>query len=304
MDYQQILENIKINTSQFKEDGEVSQSIPQLGSIDPGKFGIHLLDNQLRDYFIGDHDERFSIQSISKVFSLSYAISILGEAVWERVGVEPSGNPFNSLVQLEYEKGRPRNPFINAGALVVADILISHLKDPKKEFLQYVRMLANDETIAYDDKVAMSEKSAGYRNAALTNMLKSYNNLNTDVEEVLDFYFHQCAIAMSCRELAHAFYYFANRGYTVHDKHKVLSESKVKRLNALMQTCGFYDESGEFAYKVGLPGKSGIGGGIIAIHPGQYSVATWSPRLNSKGNSVMGMKSLELLTTETEMSIF
>ena len=304
MDYQQILENIKINASQYKDDGEVSRSIPQLVDIDPGKFGIHLLDNQLNDYFIGDHSERFSIQSISKVFSLSYAISIMGEDLWERVGVEPSGNPFNSLVQLEYEKGRPRNPFINAGALVVADVLISHLKDPKSDFLQYVRMLADDESIEYDEKVAISEKSAGFRNAALANMLKSYNNLNNDVDEVLDFYFHQCAIAMSCRELAHAFYYFANRGFTVHNKHKILSESKVKRLNALMQTCGFYDESGEFAYKVGLPGKSGIGGGIIAIHPGQYSVATWSPRLNEKGNSVMGMKSLELLTTETEMSIF
>lgn len=304
MDYQQILENIKINTSQYSEEGDVSNSIPQLGKIDPKKYGIHLLDNQLNDYFIGDHNERFSIQSISKVFSLSYAISILGETVWERVGVEPSGNPFNSLVQLEYEKGKPRNPFINAGALVVTDMLISHLGDPKNDFLKYVRMLASDESIEYDDKVALSEKSAGFRNAALANMLKSYNNLNNDVEEVLDLYFHQCAIAMSCKELAHAFYYFANRGYTVNDRHKVLSESKVKRLNALMQTCGFYDESGDFAYKVGLPGKSGIGGGIIAIHPGQYSVATWSPRLNDKGNSVMGMKSLELLTTETEMSIF
>ena len=243
-------------------------------------------------------------RSISKVFSLSYAISILGESIWERVGVEPSGNPFNSLVQLEYEKGKPRNPFINAGAIVIADILVSQLDDPKEDFLQFVRDLCGVQDINFDEKVAHSEKLTGYRNAALGNMLKSFGNLENDVEDVLDFYFHQCSIAMSCKELAYAFFYFANGGMTFDNKKKVLSESKVKRLNALMQTCGFYDESGDFAYKVGLPGKSGLGGGIIAIHPHQYTVSTWSPRLNAKGNSVMGMKALEMLTTETEMSIF
>lgn len=304
MDYKSILEKIRLETVLYKNEGYLPDSIPELSSVDPDKFGIHLLTQDRNDYSIGDHLERFSIQSISKVITLSCAISIIGEDIWNRVGVEPSGNPFNSLVQLEYEKGKPRNPFINAGALVVADILIEHLKNPKEELLEYVRMLSGYESIDFDEKVAASEKATGYRNAALANMLKSFGNLKNDVETVLDFYFYQCSLAMSCKELAYAFFYFANGGYTFDNKVKVLSESKVKRLNALMQTCGFYDESGEFAYKVGLPGKSGIGGGIIAIHPQHYCVATWSPRLNPKGNSVMGMKALEMLTTETSMSIF
>lgn len=304
MDYQKILEKINADTITLQGDGEISLSIPELAIVNPDKFGIHLLSTSSIDHQVGDSNEKFSIQSISKVFSLSMAISFLGENLWDRVGVEPSGNPFNSLIQLEYEKGKPRNPFINSGALVIADILVSHLKKPKEEFIEFVRLLADNPSIDYDVKVASSERSTGYRNAALANMLKSYGNLENDVETVLDFYFHQCSIAMSCKELAHAFFYFANSGYTQGTNHKILSESKVKRLNALMQTCGFYDESGEFAYKVGLPGKSGIGGGIIAIHPHQYTVAVWSSRLNSKGNSVRGMKALELLTTETEMSIF
>jgi len=304
MDYSKILETIQRDTLYLQNQGSISDSIPELSIIDPLKFGIHLVTMDRTDHHVGDHLERFSIQSISKVLTLSYAISILGEDIWQRVGVEPSGSPFNSLIQLEYEKGKPRNPFINAGALVVADILITHLKNPKEDFLEYVRMVSGYDSINFDKKVAASEKSSGYRNAALAYMLKSFGNLNNEVEQVLDFYFYQCALAMSCKELSNAFFYFANGGFTYDNIHRILTESQVKRLNALMQTCGFYDESGEFAYKVGLPGKSGIGGGIIAIHPGQYTVAIWSPRLNPKGNSVMGMKALELLTTETAMSIF
>jgi glutaminase len=231
------------------------------------------------------------------------AFSFLDEKVWQRVGVEPSGNPFNSLVQLEYEKGIPRNPFINAGALVIADILVSELKNPKQDFLAFIRTLSGNETINYNEKVAQSEKDTGFRNAALCNFLKSFGNIKNEVEVVLDFYFHQCSIEMTCKELAHSFFFFANEGKTKSGK-QILSKSQVKRLNALMQTCGFYDESGEFTYKVGLPGKSGIGGGIAALYPNHFSVATWSPRLNEKGNSELGMAALELLTTKTGMSIF
>lgn len=302
--YTQILHEIQQSMAPFATDGAVSNSIPELALIDPSKFGIHLVTTQGIDYGIGDSNERFSIQSISKVLALSYAFTFLGENIWNRVGVEPSGNPFNSLVQLEYEKGKPRNPFINAGALVVADILLSHLNNPKKDFLDFVRTLAHCNTINFNEKVALSEKTVGYRNAALANLLKSFGNINNDVTDVLDFYFYQCSIEMTCKELAHSFCFFANKGKTLSQNKQILTESQVKRLNALMQTCGFYDEAGEFSYKVGLPGKSGIGGGIVAIHPQKYCVATWAPRLNEKGNSVLGMKSLELLTTKTGMSIF
>ena len=303
MDYSIILNDTYNEIKALPVIGTIATTIPELASVDPDKFGIYLttIDNQ--EYGIGDFDEKFSIQSVSKVLSLTLAFSFLDEKVWQRVGVEPSGNPFNSLVQLEYEKGIPRNPFINAGALVIADILVSELKNPKQDFLEFIRTLSGIETINYNEKVAQSEKETGFRNAALCNFLKSFGNINNEVDEVLDFYFHQCSLEMTCKELAHSFFFLANEGMTKNGK-QILSKSQVKRINALMQTCGFYDESGEFTYKVGLPGKSGIGGGIAALYPNHFSVATWSPRLNEKGNSEFGMAALELFTTKTGKSIF
>jgi glutaminase len=303
MDYSSILNAIYLESKALPVIGTIATTIPELASVNPDNFGIYLttIDNQ--DFGMGDFEEKFSIQSVSKALSVAMAFSFLDEKVWQRVGVEPSGNPFNSLVQLEYEKGIPRNPFINAGALVIADILVSELKNPKQDFLAFIRTLSGNETINYNEKVAQSEKDTGFRNAALCNFLKSFGNIKNEVEVVLDFYFHQCSIEMTCKELAHSFFFFANEGKTKSGK-QILSKSQVKRLNALMQTCGFYDESGEFTYKVGLPGKSGIGGGIAALYPNHFSVATWSPRLNEKGNSELGMAALELLTTKTGMSIF
>ena len=304
VNYSQILDEIHREIDTFPDEGKVADFIPELAGVDPAKFGIHLVTAAGEHFSVGDADEKFSIQSISKVLSLSLAFKFAGEQIWERVGVEPSGNAFNALIQLEYEQGKPRNPFINVGALVVADLLITHLDEPKKDFLAFVRDVADRPGIDFNYAVARSEKSVGFRNAALANLLKSFGNLENNVEEVLDFYFHQCSIEMTCRELAYSFLFFANEGKTLHKDEQILTQSRIKRLNALMQTCGFYDESGEFAYEVGLPGKSGIGGGIVAIHPKKYVVAVWSPRLNEKGNSVLGMKSLELLTTKTGMSIF
>ncbi|RTY86792.1 glutaminase [Flavobacterium sp. GT3R68] len=303
MDYAAILREIYQEAQLSPAIGNVAVTIPELAKIDPNKFGIHLTTIDGQDFGIGDSDEKFSIQSVSKALTLTLAFSFLDEKTWKRVGVEPSGDPFNSLVQLEYEKGIPRNPFINAGALVIADILISHLKNPKQDFLEFIRMISGSPTIDFNLKVAQSEKDTGFRNAAMANFLKSFGNIENDVEEVLDFYFHQCSIEMTCKELAHSFFFFANEGKTQSGK-QIVSKSQVKRLNALMQTCGFYDESGEFTYKVGLPGKSGIGGGIAALFPKNFAVATWNPRLNEKGNSELGMFALELLTTKTGMSIF
>ena len=249
-------------------------------------------------------DTRFSIQSISKVFALAMCLSIKNDDLWKRVGKEPSGTAFNSLIQLEVEKGVPRNPFINAGAIVMADILLSHLENPEDDFLRFVRAVAGNDTIEYNKDVATSERENGYLNAAIVNLLKYHGTIENDIEEVLHFYFLMCSIEMSCRELSLAFLAFANHRRKFDYAGIMLTSSQVKRINAIMQTCGFYDEAGEFAYLVGLPGKSGVGGGIVAIYPLQYSVAVWSPRLNPKGNSVMGIKALELLTTETKESIF
>jgi glutaminase len=303
MDYSVILKDTFQEVKALPVIGTVASTIPELESVDPDKFGMYLTTIEHQDFGIGDFDEKFSIQSVSKALSVTLAFSFLDEKVWERVGVEPSGNPFNSLVQLEYEKGIPRNPFINAGALVVADILVSELKNPKQDFLEFIRTLSGIETINYSEKVAQSEKDTGFRNAALCNFLKSFGNIKNEVETVLDFYFHQCSLEMTCKELAHSFFFFANEGTTKAGK-QILSKSQVKRINALMQTCGFYDESGEFTYRVGLPGKSGIGGGIAALYPNHFSITTWSPRLNEKGNSELGMAALELFTTKTGKSIF
>lgn len=303
MEYASIIQEIFQESKAFLVIGTVAKTIPELANVKPDKFGIHLTTIDGEDFGIGDSNEKFSIQSVSKALTVALAFSFLDEKVWERVGVEPSGNPFNSLVQLEYEKGIPRNPFINAGALVIADILVSNLKNPKQDFLDFVRKISDCDKINFNEKVAQSEKETGFRNAALCNFLKSFGNITNDIDEVLDFYFHQCALEMTCKELAHSFFFFANEGKT-QSGIQILAKSQVKRLNAIMQTCGFYDESGEFTYKVGLPGKSGIGGGIAALYPNHFAVATWSPRLNEKGNSELGMAALELLTTKTGKSIF
>ena len=304
MDYQSILQEIYQEIQPYAGIGEPARYIPDLLKVDPDRYGIclHTLDGC--DYALGDSDVRFSIQSISKVFSLAMGFSRLGDLLWKRIGVEPSGNAFNSIFQLEMEHGIPRNPLINAGALVMTDILLSVLEYPEREYLGFVRQLCGNSTIQYNESMAASERDNGYLNAAIVNMLKYYGNIENDVERVLLFYFRQCSLEMSCRELSHAFLPFADHTLAFEFDDICLTTSQVKRINAIMQTCGFYDEAGEFSYLVGLPGKSGVGGGIAAICPRQYSVAVWSPRLNKKGNSVMGMKALELLTTKTAISIF
>lgn len=303
IEYQAILEDILHNLELDKNKGIVASYIPELSNIDVNKFGIYLNLVGGKSYSVGNYNESFSIQSISKVFSLTKAFSLLGNDLWKRIDVEPSGNPFNHLSLLEQENGIPRNPLINAGALVIADILVSQLDNPKEDFLEFVRDLSNDKTIDYDEKVARSERDTGFRNFAAANLLKSFNNLNNSVEEVLDFYFHQCSIKMSCKQLANAFYLFANHGACQRDKTHA-SPCKIKRINAIMLTCGFYDEAGEFAFEVGLPGKSGVGGGIAALLPNEYTITAWSPGLNSKGNSLLGMQALEQFTTKTGLSIF
>lgn len=304
MNYQEILNTIQREVDCTQVGGEVATYIPELAKISGDKFGMFLCDLDGRGSSFGDCEEGFSIQSISKVFSLSLALLKEGEALWEKVGVEPSGDPFNSLVQLEFENGKPRNPLINAGALVVCDFLVSHLKNPKKEYLDFVHQISGCPTINYDEKVAKSEKKEGFHNRAMANLIKSHGNLRNEVEEVLDFYFDTCSISMSCKELADTFSLYANHGVLLNSKKEVLSIKRTKRIHALMLTCGFYDEAGEFSFRVGLPGKSGVGGGIAAIYPGKYSVAVWSPKLNKKGNSAAGIAALELLTNITGSSIF
>lgn len=304
MSYQAILEEIYKETQAYRKIGEPASYIPELLKVNPDQYGICLKTIKGKTYQVGDSQTGFAIQSISKVFSLAMAFSLKGEKIWERVGVEPSGSAFNSVIQLEIEKGVPRNPLINAGALVISDILLSCLEYPEEQLLRFVQALSGSTNVKYNESMAVSEREHGFVNAAIANILKSHGNIENDIERVLRFYFRQCSLTMTCEELSTAFINFANHKSPFLFDNISLTSSQVKRINAIMQTCGFYDEAGEFTFKVGLPGKSGVGGGIAAICPRKYAVTVWSPRLNPKGNSVIGMKALELLTTKTEVSIF
>ncbi|NBC07996.1 MAG: glutaminase [Bacteroidetes bacterium] len=304
MSYPEILTAIAKEVRAEQGKGQVADYIPALARVPGDKFGIALATLDGQQFQLGDADEQFSIQSISKVFALALAYPKEGEQLWERVGMEPSGNPFNSLVQLEYEQGIPRNPFINAGALVITDLLVKHYPRPKAHLLDFIRELSGSYDVYYDHEVARSEREHGFTNAALVNFMKSHHNIKAPVDQVLDIYFHQCAVAMSCRELAQAFLLLANHGILPETGKRILSKSQAKRLNAIMLTCGFYDEAGEFAFCVGLPGKSGVGGGIVAVVPNKLAIAVWSPELNEHGNSQAGIKALELFTSYTGQSIF
>lgn len=304
MNYQQIFSDIFNELQSVENTGKVADYIPELAHINPEHFGVNLTTIDGQYYNFGDYDVRFSIQSIAKVFSFVLAYSIVKSDIWDRMDLEPAGTPFNSLVQLEYDKGVPRNPFVNAGGIVVCDILVSELKNAKEETLSFIRSLSGNNSIDFNKKVSESERLNGYKNYALVNLMKSFGNIKNDIEDVMDLYFSICSIEMTCKELSESFLFLANNGKVPYSGQQILSSSRTKRTNALMQTCGFYDEAGQFTFKVGLPGKSGVGGGIVAIHPQRYAISVWSPRLNLKGNSFLGMLFLEEFTTKTELSIF
>ena len=286
--------------------GEVAGYIPELAMVDDRAFGLTVIDADSRAICGGDADVPFSIQSISKVFTLTLALGIAGDALWKRVGREPSGSPFNSIVQLERERGIPRNPFINAGAIAVTDVILSghQPREALGEILRFMRALGQDETIGIDHAVAASEKRTGFRNMALAYYMKSFGVLDGPVEHTLGVYFHHCAITMSCRQLAIAGRFLAHSGRNPSDGFSVVSPERARRINAVMLTCGHYDGSGEFAYRVGLPGKSGVGGGIMAVAPGKASIAVWAPGLDASGNSHLGRQALEILAKRMGWSIF
>lgn len=284
--------------------GAVADYIPALANVNGNKLGIALCDIHGNVYSAGDADEPFSIQSISKVLSLTLAFNIYGEALWQKVGREPSGQAFNSLIQLELEKGIPRNPFINAGAIRVCDLITTRLATPKQRLKELLWDLCGTTDIASNRTVAKSERKFSSRNAAMAHLMKSFNNFENDVQQVLKVYFHACAIEMSCVDLAKAFSFLANKGASAITQRQVVTARQSKQLNALLATCGLYDQAGDFAYRVGLPGKSGVGGGIIAIVPGECAVCVWSPELNRYGNSLAGSEALALFTDALGRSIF
>lgn len=304
MNYRRILDEIDRQVRRDFGKGKVATYIAPLARVEARKFGMAVRTVEGEEYAVGDAFEPFSIQSISKVFMLALALGREGEMLWRRVGREPSGTRFNSLVQLEYEHGIPRNPLINAGALVVTDVVMSNERSAKRAILQTVRALSGNRDVAFDAEVAKAEKVTGHLNRAIAHFLVSHGNLKNPVDKVLDAYFHQCAIAMSCMDLARAFLPFANEGVAPATGQRFLPRRTTKRLNAVMQSCGLYDAVGNFAYRVGIPAKSGVGGGIAGVIPRLLAVCVWSPELDASGNSYVGTKALELFTTKTRVSLF
>ncbi|WFB11574.1 glutaminase [Streptomyces sp. LX-29] len=303
MDYQAVLDEVATRVAPEIGRGQVARYIPALASVELGRFGMAIADADGSVYGVGDWEVPFSVQSISKAFSLALVLAQDGETLWRRVGREPSGNPFNSLVQLEYENGIPRNPFINAGALVVTDRLQSLTGDASTTMLDFLRAESGNPELAFDAAVAASETEHGDRNAALAHFMASYGNLDNPVPTLLEHYFWQCSIEMSCRDLALAAGFLARHGVSS-DGSRLLTRSEAKRINAVMLTCGTYDAAGDFAYRVGLPGKSGVGGGIVAVVPGRCALCVWSPGLDARGNSVAGVSALDHFTTLTGWSVF
>jgi glutaminase len=300
--YGDVLEEIYHELSPRFGEGVLASYIPELATVDPRQFGMAVFTTRGELFQVGLAEVPFSIQSISKVFTLSLVMS--EPTLWERTGREPSGNAFNSLVQLEYENGIPRNPFINAGALVVTDLILEKYGNAKEVVLSFVRRLSEQPHIGYNQTVAASEASVGYRNKALAYFLKSFGNIKGDVESVLDAYFHHCSLQMSCVDLVKSGMYLANKGMPLFSDAPILDARQTKYINSLMLTCGTYDAVGDFAYQVGLPAKSGVGGGILAVMPGEFAVCVWSPGLNSVGNSLLGTEALSRFTTKIGRSIF
>lgn len=304
MDYQKVINKIYATIKPYLGIGKVASYIPALANVDPNKFGISVMTCDGKIFSAGDAQEPFSIQSISKVLTLTIALKKYGSKIWTRVGREPSGDSFNSLIQLEHEHGIPRNPFINAGAIVVSDMIIDTVHNPKSYFINFIKNISKNNSIYYSEEIAQSEKETGFRNIAISNFMKCYDNIHHDVETVLDFYFHQCSVMMSCEDLCRSFLFLANYGIDPLTKNSIVTMRQSKKINSLMLTSGLYNEAGNFAYRVGLPGKSGVGGGIVAVMPKELVVTVWSPLLNTNGNSFAGIKALDLFTTMTGKSVF
>lgn len=305
-DLQPVLDDLHEELSSRLGEGRVADYIPQLAEVPLQRYGITVATVEGGLFSVGDAAERFSIQSVSKLFTLTLALGRMGDRLWERVDREPSGDAFNSIVQLEHENGKPRNPFVNAGAIAVTDAVLGghQPREAIGEILRFMRFLAADDSIVIDKQVARSEQAHGNRNMALAHFMRSYGVIDHDPELVLGVYFHQCAIAMNCIQLARAGLFLAADGRDPVTGARVVAASRARRINSLMMMCGHYDGAGDFAFRVGLPGKSGVGGGILAIVPGKAAISVWSPGLDANGNSLVGTATLEDLTARMGWSVF
>ncbi len=312
VDLDRLLTDITDHARPLAAEGAVATYIPALASAESDRFGLAVVEMDGTEHATGDADVPFPIQSISKVFALVLALQKIesaggdacdGAALWERVGVEPSGDPFNSLVQLEHEEGVPRNPMINAGALIVDDELVERCDDARASFLDLMSRLAGEE-VTVDPDVIEQEGTTGHRNMAMAYLMSSFGNLRSAVPDVMDVYVNQCAALMTARQLARAVRFLANDGVDPASGEQIISGPHARRVAAIMLTCGTYDASGQFAFDVGFPCKSGVAGGIVGALADELGVCVWSPPLDEKGNSKAGKAALHELSERYNLTVF
>ena len=302
-----LLESLVEKNKVYAKEGKLASYIPALMEADPEALGVCVVD--LKDnyeFWAGDSDVKFTIQSISKVVSLIIALNDNGRTnVFSKVNVEPTGMGFNSIVNLEAMENRPYNPMINAGAIVTTSLIFGETQEKKLErILNFLRRATNNPNIGINEEIYLNEKATGDRNRALAYYMKSTGALEGDVEEVLDLYFKQCSIEATARDLARFGAVIANEGVTPWSNEVLMSRDICRIVKTIMVTCGMYDASGEFAIHVGVPAKSGVGGGVLATVPRRYGIGIYGPALDKKGNSVCGLHILKDLSEEFDLSIF
>lgn len=301
-----LLEKILENNLYKTEKGNVASYIPELDKARKEALGIYVMDVDGKEYGAGDYKEKFTIQSVSKILSLMLAIIDNGEEyVFSKVDMEPTGDPFNSIIKLETSiRKKPYNPLINAGAIVISSLIKG--RDGKEKFLrllEFIKKIAETETIDVNYKIYCGESETGNRNRAMAYFLKGEGIIESNVDDALEVYFKQCSIEVTAEVLARIGLFIARDG-KLSNGEQIVSHRIMKIVKTLMVTCGMYDSSGEFAVRVGIPSKSGVGGGILSVVPGKMGIGVFGPSLDEKGNSVAGVGVLEELSKELDLTIF
>ncbi|GLC32172.1 glutaminase A [Clostridium omnivorum] len=302
-----LLEAVVENNRQWTKEGKIATYIPELGKADPNTLGICITTLHGEEYFGGDYETKFTIQSISKVITLMLALLDNGrDRVFSKVGVEPTADAFNSIITLETKNTqKPLNPMINAGAIATVSLIEGkNSEEAFNRILNFTRKITGNPDININKDVYNSEKATGHRNRALAYFMKSTGVIENDVEEVLDVYFRQCSMEATCKDIARIGAMLANDGVLPWSGERIIPRHVARIVKTIMVTCGLYDASGQFAVEIGVPAKSGVGGGILAAVPGRMGIGVLSPALDARGNSIAGLKALEELSKELDLSIF
>lgn len=303
---QQLLDSIIAKNRKWLKDGKVASYIPELANADPSVLGITVVDKNGRIYSAGEFEYKFTLQSITKVITLMLALMEKGSAkVFEHVGMEPTGDPFNSIIRLETIKpSKPLNPMINAGAISVVSLLSGDAEERINKILSLIHKVTGNKSIGVNEKIYQSENETGNLNRSLAYYMKNYGVLEGDVDEHLEVYFKQSSIEVTTIDVAKIGVVLANKGRDIVTGEEIIPADVIRIVKTFMVTCGMYNASGEFAINVGIPSKSGVGGGILSVVPDMYGIGVIGPSLDDKGNSIAGVKVLEDLSRELNLSIF